>query len=123
MAAEQETIQEKGNNLDAVFWGGSLLWAGAVFGLEYFSNLPQVGAANAWSWIFLGMGVYSLLLNTIRLSSQSYSNASAWDWIWGLVFLGIGAAGFAAISVPWWLFLIVIGIVILAKTNIKNGNT
>jgi hypothetical protein len=122
MAVEQETIQDKGNNLNAVFWGGSLLWAGVVFGLEYFGNLPQVGAANAWSWIFLGMGVCSLLLNTFRLFGQTYSNASAWDWVWGLVFLGIGATGFADVSVPWWLFLIAIGIVILANTFIQQRN-
>jgi len=121
MSAEQDSLQrQESNNLNAIFWGGSLLWAGLVFGLDSFGNLPQLGEASSWSWIFLGMGVYGLLLNTIRLFSPSMSNASAWDWVWGVIFLGIGSAGFAAVNVPWWMFLILIGVLILGNTLIKS---
>jgi len=121
MSTEQDTFQrQEGNKLNSIFWGGSLLWAGLVFGLESFGKLPQFGEASSWSWIFLGMGVYGLLLNTIRLFSLSLSNASAWDWVWGVIFLGIGAAGFAAVNIPWWMFLILIGVAILGNTFIRS---
>lgn len=115
MSTESEVVevnQEK-KIIDAVFWGGSLLWAGIVFGLDTFNYLPQIGAATVWSWIFLGMGIYGLILNLIRFLSPSLSNATTWDWVWGIVFLVIGAAGFASFSIPWWLFLILFGVVIL----------
>lgn len=117
MSAEQKILdlkQEK-KYLDAVFWGGSILWAGIVFGLDTFNYLPQIGDASVWSWVFLGMGVYGLLLNLIRLVSASLSDATAWDWVWAIIFLLIGAAGFASVGVPVWLFLILIGAVILGS--------
>ena len=115
MTTEQEIMEQKTEkrNLDAIFWGGALLWAGIVFGLDTFGYLPQLGQATVWSWIFLGVGVYGLLLNLIRQFSPSFSHASAWDWVWAVIFSIIGLAGFVAISVPWWLFLILIGAVIL----------
>jgi len=125
MSTEQEVLDTKQEKkyLDAIFWGGSLVWAGLVFGLDSFGYLPQIGEASSWSWVFLGMGVYGLLLNTIRLFVPSLSNATAWDWVWGIVFLGIGAAGFAAVSVPWWLFLILIGVVILGTALFRRDET
>lgn len=117
-----ETKSEK-KYLDAIFWGGSLLWAGLVFGLDSFGYLPQFGSASSWSWVFLGMGVYGLILNTIRLLSPNFSNASAWDWVWGIVFLILGLAGFFAFSVPWWLFLILIGVVILGNALFRREET
>ena len=115
MTTESEMIEQKKEKkyLDAIFWGGALLWAGLVFGAETLGYLPQIGAANAWSWVFVGAGVYGLLMNIVRLASQSLSNPAAWDWIWVVIFVIIGAAGFFAINVPWWLFLIIIGVVIL----------
>ena len=117
MSTEQEIVDGKQENkyLDAMFWGGSLLWAGLVFGLDAFGYLPQIGEASSWSWVFLGMGVYGLLLNVIRLVSTDLSMASGWDWAWAIIFLLIGAAGFASVSVPWWLFLILIGVVIIVS--------
>jgi len=122
MSVEQEALetQKSNRNLDAIFWGGSLLWAGLVFGLDSFGYLPQIGAASSWSWIFFGMGVYGLLLNTIRLFVPGIAIASPWDWVWAIIFLGIGAAGFAAVNVPWWLFLIIIGSVILGTSIIRR---
>jgi hypothetical protein len=110
------TIQsEEKKYLDAIFWGGVLLWAGLIFGLDTLGYLPQVGQASTWSWIFTGAGAYGLLISIIRLAADNFSNPSTWDWVWAIVFLIIGLAGFIAISVPWWLILILIGVVILGS--------
>ena len=105
---------------DAIFWGGVMLWAGLIFGAEYFGLLPQIGEASAWSWIFLGAGLYGLLLNVFRLATDTYRNAATWDWIWATIFIIVGAAGFLAINVPWWLILILIGVVILGSALIRR---
>ncbi len=117
MTTEQDMMGQKEEKkyLDAIFWGGAFLWAGLIFGADALGYLPQIGNASSWSWVFLGVGVYGLLLNIIRLASASLSNASAWDWVWAIIFLIIGAAGFISISVPWWLFLILIGVIILVS--------
>ena len=122
MTTEQEFMEKKSEKkyLDAIFWGGALLWAGVVFGLDTFGYLPLIGQATVWSWVFLGVGVYGLLLNLIRLLSRTFSNASAWDWVWAVIFSVIGLAGFVAISVPWWLFLILIGTVILGTSIVRR---
>lgn len=122
MTTEQEFMEKKSEKkyLDAIFWGGALLWAGVVFGLDTFGYLPLIGQATVWSWVFLGVGIYGLLLNLIRLLSPTFSNASAWDWVWAVIFSIIGLAGFVAISVPWWLFLILIGTVILGTSIVRR---
>ena len=99
--------------LDAIFWGGVLLWAGLIFGADYLGFLPQIGGASEWSWIFLGAGVYGLLMNILRIASENFSNPTTWDWGWAAIFLIIGAAGFIAFNIPWWLILILIGVAIL----------
>lgn len=117
MSTEQEISVEKEQKkyVDAIFWGGVLVWAGLIFGAEYLGYLPQIGDAGAWSWIFLGAGVYALLISFVRLASESFSNPTTWDWVWAVVFLIIGLAGFIAINVPWWLILILIGVAILGS--------
>ena len=117
MTTEKDvTIQsEEKKYVDAVFWGGVLLWAGLIFGADALGYLPQIGQANEWSWIFLGAGLYGLVINFIRVTSDSFSNPSTWDWVWAVIFMIIGLAGFIAISVPWWLILILIGAVILGS--------
>jgi hypothetical protein len=122
MSTEQEltTVTEEKKYIDAIFWGGSILWAGLVFGADALGYLPQIGDAIAWSWVFLGMGVYGLLMDVIRLFSTSFSNPTAWDWSWTFIFLVIGAAGFISVGVPWWLFLILLGTVILVSALFRR---
>lgn len=122
MSAGQEMVDQKQEKkyLDAIFWGGAFLWAGLIFGLDAFNYLPVIGEASAWSWIFLGVGVYGLLLGLIRLVSTSLSNPTTWDWLWAVVFTIIGAAGFLSVNVPWWLFLILIGVVILVNALFRR---
>lgn len=108
------TMQEaKLPRLDVYFWAGALIWAGLIFGADSMGMLPQIGQANPWSWVFLGAGVLGLGLNYLSQLSQNYSNPTAWDWGWSIVFTLIGVAGFVSFNVPGWLFLIGIGIVIL----------
>jgi len=115
MTAGNELLDQKETKkyMDAIFWGGILLWAGLIFGADTMGYLPSIGTASEWSWIFLGAGVYGLLLGIIRLASDRFTNPATWDWVWAVIFLIIGLAGFMAIGVPWWLILIVIGGVIL----------
>lgn len=122
MSAEQEFIDrtEEKKYLDAIFWGGVLVWAGLIFGADYFGYLPQIGNAITWSWIFLGAGVYGLLINFIRIFSERISNPTSWEWIWAAIFLLFGLAGFITFSIPWWLFLILIGVAILGSAFIRR---
>ncbi|MCK4977480.1 MAG: hypothetical protein KAS36_11170 [Anaerolineales bacterium] len=122
MSTEQELTRsaEEKKYIDAIFWGGAFLWAGLVFGADALSYLPQIGDSIDWSWVFLGMGVYGLLLDVIRLVSTGLSNPTAWDWSWTFIFLVIGAAGFLSVGVPWWLFLIILGTVILGRALFRR---
>ena len=74
----------------------------------------------AWSWIFLGAGVYGLLMSIVRLVSENFSNPTTWDWVWSVIFFIIGTAGFVAIDIPWWLILILIGVVILGNALFRR---
>ena len=122
MSTEQELtrVTEEKKYIDAIFWGGAILWAGVVFGADALGYLPQIGDAIDWSWVFLGVGVYGLLLDFIRLFSTNLSNPTAWDWIWTFIFLVLGAAGFLSFAVPWWLFLILGGAVILGGALLQR---
>ena len=115
MSIEGEISEQKKErkHLDAIFWGGVLLWAGSIFGADALGFLPQLRDASAWSWIVLGAGVYGLLMNIVRLVSENFSNPTSWDWGWAVIFLIIGVAGFVAFNIPWWLILILIGVAIL----------
>ena len=116
MTIEREITDQKKERkyLDAIFWGGVLLWAGLLFGADAFGFLPQFGDASVWSWIFLGAGVYGLLMSTVRLASDKFSNPTTWDWVWAVIFFIIGAADFVAFNIPWWLILILVGVAILS---------
>lgn len=102
-------------SLDAFFWGGALIWAGLIFAADTMNVLPQIGQATLWSWIFLGAGLLGLVLNFTSTSSSNYKNPSAWDWGWSILFSLIGLSGFGGFSIPGWLFLIGIGVVILVS--------
>ena len=109
--------------IDAIFWGGILIWAGLIFGVDYLGYLPEVGEATEWSWIFIGAGFYGLLISFARLLSESLSNPTTWDWIWSVVFLIIGGAGFLAVNVPWWLILIIFGVAILGNALLRRDQS
>ena len=53
------------------WWAGALIWAGLVFWADSQDLLPQIGGADAWSWVFLGAGLYGLVSNLYYLTSKS----------------------------------------------------
>lgn len=109
-------IEKKRKYLDSLFWGAAILWAGLVFGADRLGVLPQIGDADEWSWILLGMGVYALLGGIWRMNSETYPDPTNWDWIWAGIFLILGIGGFATIDISWPLILILIGGIMLVNT-------
>jgi len=117
---ERDKSQKKtGQHLEAVFWGGVILWAGLVFGAESLGYLPQIGAAQAWSWLFLGAGVYALLLDLWRVASLDYPNPTLGDFVWAGIFLILGLGGFFNFNLSWPLILVLVGMAILGKALLR----
>jgi len=101
--------------LDSFFWGGVLVWAGLVFGGEAMGILPQIGRVSEWSWVFLGAGLLSVILNLISQSSDVYENPTSSDWVWGGIFIFIGAGGFTTMKISWPLIIILVGVAMLVN--------
>ncbi len=106
--------------LDAIYWGGVLIWAGLVFWADSANFLPQADGSQAWSWIFLGAGVYGFVISFARLASSKFSNPATWDYIWAGIFLLIGLGGLTSFNISWPLILVVIGIIILGSTLMRR---
>jgi hypothetical protein len=123
MTAEREFMvaEHRHNNrrerkrLEGLWWGVVLIWAGLVFGANSMRLLPQIGDADAWSWIFLGAGVFEVLGALYRMISPNVPNPSTWDWVWGSFCLIIGLGGFTTINIAWPLILILVGGIILVS--------
>ena len=76
--------------MDAIWWGGALIWIGLALGAEYLDILPEIGDTGEWwPWIFIGLGPWALAMNIYRTSSSA-PNPTTWDWIWTVVFLAVG---------------------------------
>jgi hypothetical protein len=114
MSTEQEG-KGAGYHLEAIYWGGVIIWAGLIFGADTLGYLPEIGGGDAWSWIFLGAGLYSLLMALWRVASPDYSNPTSSDYVWAGVLIILGLGGFFNFSIPWWVFLVLIGLGILGK--------
>lgn len=108
----KNTASER-KRMDTLYWAGLLIWAGLVFGAEKLGYLPQIGRADAWTWIFLGAGIYALLGSVYRLSSRKYKNPNRFDYIWGGILLIIGLNGLTPVKIAWPLILIFVGGVLL----------
>lgn len=102
--------------MDAIWWGGVLIWIGLTLGLEWLDALPGIGGNEAfWPWIFLGIGPWSLALNAYFASSPSWPNPKTSDWVWTTIFMlvalgtliDVGGEVFGAIA------LIAIGVIVL----------
>ena len=98
---------------DALYWGGAFFWAGIVFGANFLGLLPQAGNVDAWSWVFLGVGLYGLLGSLFFLVSPNWSNPTALDYLWSGFWFLVGLSGFIALDIFWSAGLLIIGIVIL----------
>jgi hypothetical protein len=56
---------------ETLYWAGALIWAGLMFGAESLGILPQVGQADAWTWVFVGVGLYGTLINIYGTASPN----------------------------------------------------
>lgn len=111
----------KRKRIETIYWAVVLIWAGIVFGAEKFGYLPQVGRADAWTWIFLGAGLYALLGSAYRLFSNNFTNPTTFDYIWGGILIIIGINSLTPVKIAWPLILIFVGIVLLIGT-LKRKN-
>jgi hypothetical protein len=114
---------EQWGMINALYFGGVLLLAGIVFAADSLGYLPQVGYSSAWSWIFLGAGLFSLVGNLIRQVSPSILNPSAFDYLFGAVLLAIGIGGFTSLYIALSLLLILVGGVILYSVIFRTKKT
>ncbi len=113
--------------INAIYFGGVLLWAGIVFAADSLGYLPQIGFSSAWSWFFLGAGLFSLVGNIVRQVSTGILNPSTIDYLFGLVLLAIGIGGFTSLYIALSLLLILVGGAILysvisrsKRSTVKN---
>ena len=84
--------------LEGLWWAVVFIWAGLVFGADSMGLLPQIGDADAWSWVFLGAGTLGIFGSLYRLTSADIPNPTTWDWIWGSFCLIIGLGGFTTLN-------------------------
>ena len=99
--------------LDAFYWGGAIIWAGLIFGADILGYLPQIGGADAWSWVFIGVGLFGLVLSLYSLSPPNYATPTTLDYIWSGFWLVLGLGGLISIEIFWPLVFISIGVIIL----------
>jgi len=115
-----ESKKQARKRAEGLWWAVALIWAGLVFGADSLNLLPQIGGADAWSWVFLGAGMYGLLSDLYYLTSKSPFEPTTWDWIWsgGLTLVGLG--GFTTFNISWPLILILIGVAILVGQYMRR---
>jgi hypothetical protein len=106
--------------IDAIFWGGSFLWVGLVFGADSLGFLPQIGEADAWSWVFFGAGLYGMLGNIYRIFSPTFSKAKAWEYVWAGALMLLGLGGFISLEISFAVVLVLIGVVVLGSSIIRR---
>ncbi len=105
MTFEQEKSQKsERSRLETLWWAVALLWAGVVFGADSLGLLPQIGQADAWSWVFFGAGLFGMLGNLYRIATPESPNPTAWDYIWSGFLLLIGLSGLVTnVEILWAL--------------------
>ncbi len=64
-----------------------LIWAGLVFGADSMGILPQIGSADAWSWVFLEVGLFGILGNIYPVASPNVPTPITGDWSWSSITL------------------------------------
>jgi hypothetical protein len=87
---------------DALYWGGAFL-------------------VDAWSWVFLGVGLYGLLGSLFFLVSPNWSNPTAWDYIWSGFWFLVGLSGFFIFDIFFSAALILVGVVILVIAFVQRS--
>jgi hypothetical protein len=93
MTVEQRMRRwEERRSFETLWWAGTLIWAGLIFGADSLGWLPQIGQATAWTWVFLGAGLYGLAGCLYRQTSVESLNPRTWDYVWSgfLLLAGLG---------------------------------
>jgi hypothetical protein len=115
IAEHRHSARRERRRLEGLWWAVVLIWAGLVFGADSMGLVPQIGDADAWSWIFLGAGMFGILGALYRVTSPDAPNPSTWDWVWASFCLIIGLGGFTTVNIAWPLILILVGGVLLVS--------
>jgi len=116
MAVVQKMSEkEERQRFEVLWWAGALIWAGLVFGADGLGVLPQIGKADAWTWVFLGAGLYGLLGTLYRQMSVDRLNPTTWDYLWSGFLLIVGLAGMAGLDAFWPLVLILVGVAFIVS--------
>jgi hypothetical protein len=108
---------------EALYWAGALIWAGLVFGAESLGILPQFGQADAWTWLFVGVGLYGTLMNIYGTVTPDLDITTTGDYLWSGFWLLIGVSGFFAVDVFWPVVLVLLGVAIVAKQFVRQNST
>lgn len=124
MSNEQGTINWKQDRryIEAIWWAGALIWAGLVFGADTLGYLPQIGQADAWSWVFFGAGAYGLVGTLWRRFSPDWADPTWWDYVWSgiLLIIGVsGTVGFVELAFP--LILVLVGVAIVSAVVLRRS--
>jgi len=123
MTTEQESMtirkyyhkRKHRKRLERLWWAVVLIWAGLVLAADSLGLVPQIGHAGAWTWIFLGAGLASILGSIYRLSAANVPNPTTWDWFWGGICLIAGLGGFFTHNIFWPLLFILAGALTLVR--------
>jgi hypothetical protein len=117
MTVEQRMNRwEERRGFEALWWAGTLLWTGLVFGADSLGWLPQIVQADAWTWVFLGAGLRGLVVTLYRQISVDALNPRTWDYLWSGFLLIVGLGGVAGVNTFWPLVLILLGVAALVST-------
>jgi hypothetical protein len=116
MTVEQRMNRwEERRGFETLWWAGTLIWTGLVFGAASLDWLPQIGQADAWTWVFLGAGLYGLFGTLYRQASVDVLNPRTWDYVWSGFLLIVGLGGAAGVNAFWPAVLILAGVAYLVR--------
>lgn len=104
---------EDRSRIEGVYWGGALIWGGLVFAANQFGLLPQIGDASAWSWLFLGAGVYGLALDVIFTLLPERTKPTLFDWLWSTFWTLVGVSGFTKVDIFIPALMVIAGVAVI----------
>lgn len=121
--AQHDQMEKRKKQWETIWWAAAFLWAGLILLVDNAEALPQIGGADAWSWIFAGAGLLALAGNAWRIVSPDEPNPSAWDLTWSGILLILGFAGFLSVEIAFPLILLLIGAVLLGRVVLGRDQT
>ena len=116
MTVEQKMSKwEERRGFETLWWAGTLIWTGMVLGADNLGWLPEIGQVDAWTWVFLGAGLYGLVGTLYRQISVDTLNPTSWDYLWSGFLLIVGLGGVAKVNSFWPPVLILVGVAFLVS--------